>query len=93
MKKEELEEFLKKCIEKGFETSVNIKDIRAILITDFDKGFLMYPFAKHWIKSFIETLEYNEFGKYDGISQIFHFNQDNPFYIDLVLKKVKSERS
>jgi hypothetical protein len=92
VEKEDLTKFVEFCIKKDFEIEVKINDLKLILINEFNRKDLQYPFGKHYLKTFSESLEYNNFGKFNENRQVFVFNQENPIFIKGLMQKVKTEK-
>lgn len=93
MEYEELNKFVEICIKRGFEISVDLKNIRMIMLNELGKKQIAYPFGKYQVKLFIDSLEYAAFGKYDEVKQIFVFNQDNSDYIKIVAKSINTSKT
>jgi len=93
MSNEEINKFVDCCIERGFEISVNLKNIRMIMLNELGKKQILYPFGKYQVKLFIDALEYAGLGKYDEVKQIFIFNQDNPVYIKIIAESINAPKT
>jgi hypothetical protein len=72
-KLEELKKFVEICHERGFELEISLNGIKQILIVDFNKEQLNYAFGKYYLKTFIDGLEFNKYGKFDETRQVFVF--------------------
>jgi len=89
MEFEESNRFIECCLNRGFEISIDLKNIRMILINDMNKTAFQYPFAKTMLKTFVESLEFANFGKYDEVKQIFVFNQENSLFVKVICRQIK----
>jgi hypothetical protein len=70
------EKFAEVCFQHGYKKEISLNKIREVLVVDFKMSRLDFPFAKHDVKKYIQRLESDGLGTYDGIMQKFIFKTE-----------------